>query len=183
MKTSLLVSLALLASVTHASTGLPPGDRPLIVKAGFMLYDINEIEESTETFEFEGALLLNWHDPGRLSMRIRKASASAFTKAATRTRNSTTAGDHRSSSRTSPARSTGQASCCGSSQTVPSGTMKTFPPSQVRSWSAPARRCVSTSKQSVALATSCAWWCCRWAFPLLYFVATPLLLVALMAAS
>ena len=28
-----------------------------------MLYDITEIEESTETFEFEGALLLSWHDP------------------------------------------------------------------------------------------------------------------------
>ena len=55
--------LALAATTAEANTGLPPGERPLVVKAGFLLYDINEIEESTETFEFEGALLLNWHDP------------------------------------------------------------------------------------------------------------------------
>ena len=28
-----------------------------------MLYDVAEVAETTETFEFEGALLLNWHDP------------------------------------------------------------------------------------------------------------------------
>ncbi len=66
MRTPLLLFLALVtsaASTAHASTVLPPGDRPVVVKAGFMLYDVNEIEESTETFEFEGALLLSWHDP------------------------------------------------------------------------------------------------------------------------
>lgn len=63
MKTAFLFLLALLTSVAHAGTGVPPGERPLVVKAGFMLYDINEIEESTETFEFEGALILSWHDP------------------------------------------------------------------------------------------------------------------------
>jgi len=65
MRTSLLslLLLVLVSSATHASTELPPGDRPVVVKAGFMLYDVNEIEESTETFEFEGALLLSWHDP------------------------------------------------------------------------------------------------------------------------
>ena len=63
MKTSLLLLLALVTSAAHARAELPPGERPVVVKAGFMLYDINEIEESTETFEFEGALLLNWHDP------------------------------------------------------------------------------------------------------------------------
>ncbi len=57
------VLLALAAVSAQASSELPPGDRPVVVKAGFMLYDINEIEESTETFEFEGALLLSWHDP------------------------------------------------------------------------------------------------------------------------
>ena len=41
----------------------PPGDGPIAVRAGFMLYDVNEIEETTETFEFEGALLLSWVDP------------------------------------------------------------------------------------------------------------------------
>jgi hypothetical protein len=55
--------LALAAMTAEASAVLPPGDRPVVVKAGFMLYDINEIEESTETFEFEGALLLSWQDP------------------------------------------------------------------------------------------------------------------------
>jgi len=55
--------LALAATAANASTVPPPGDRPVVVKAGFMLYDVNEIEESTETFEFEGALLLSWHDP------------------------------------------------------------------------------------------------------------------------
>ena len=44
-------------------TDAPPGDGPITVRAGFMLYDINEIEETTETFEFEGALLLSWDDP------------------------------------------------------------------------------------------------------------------------
>jgi hypothetical protein len=44
-------------------TDAPPGDGPVVVRAGFMLYDVNEIEETTETFEFEGALLLSWNDP------------------------------------------------------------------------------------------------------------------------
>lgn len=44
-------------------TDAPPGDGPIKVRAGFMLYDINEVEETTETFEFEGALLLSWVDP------------------------------------------------------------------------------------------------------------------------
>jgi hypothetical protein len=57
------ILLALAAESAHARSELPPGDRPVVVKAGFMLYDINEIEESTETFEFEGALLLSWQDP------------------------------------------------------------------------------------------------------------------------
>lgn len=57
------ILLAVAAVSAHARSELPPGDRPVVVKAGFMLYDINEIEESTETFEFEGALLLSWHDP------------------------------------------------------------------------------------------------------------------------
>lgn len=63
MRATLVFLLVLVTSVAHANVGLPPGDRPLVVKAGFMLYDVNEIEESTETFEFEGALLLSWNDP------------------------------------------------------------------------------------------------------------------------
>jgi hypothetical protein len=60
---ALVLSACAIASSAYASTAPPPGERPVVVKAGFMLYDINEIEESTETFEFEGALLLSWHDP------------------------------------------------------------------------------------------------------------------------
>jgi hypothetical protein len=60
---ALALSACVISSSAHASTVLPPGERPVVVKAGFMLYDVNEIQESTETFEFEGALLLSWHDP------------------------------------------------------------------------------------------------------------------------
>jgi hypothetical protein len=63
LNTLLLVFLAFVAVPAHANSVPPPGERPVGVKAGFMLYDVNEIEESTETFEFEGALLLSWHDP------------------------------------------------------------------------------------------------------------------------
>ena len=61
--TPLVVFLTLFATGVEANVVPPPGERPLVVRAGFMLYDVNEIEESTETFEFEGALLLSWHDP------------------------------------------------------------------------------------------------------------------------
>lgn len=61
--TACLVLLTVLVAPAHARSALPPGDTPIVVKAGFMLYDVNEIEESTETFEFEGALLLSWKDP------------------------------------------------------------------------------------------------------------------------
>ena len=62
-KTLVTILLTLAAAGANASALPPPGERPVVVKAGFMLYDVNEIEESTETFEFEGALLLSWHDP------------------------------------------------------------------------------------------------------------------------
>ena len=62
--TRISVLLLVLAATTAQASSVPPsGERPVVVKAGFMLYDVNEIEESTETFEFEGALLLSWHDP------------------------------------------------------------------------------------------------------------------------
>jgi len=35
---------------------------PVVVLAGFDLRDINEIDDETETFEFEGVLTLEWHD-------------------------------------------------------------------------------------------------------------------------
>jgi hypothetical protein len=58
-----LLAPAALASAADIRTDPPPGSGPVIVRAGFMLYDVNEVEETTETFEFEGALFLNWHDP------------------------------------------------------------------------------------------------------------------------
>ena len=58
-----LCLVATLAMAAHARSEPPAQNGPVVVKAGFMLYDVNEIEESTETFEFEGALLLNWQDP------------------------------------------------------------------------------------------------------------------------
>jgi hypothetical protein len=41
----------------------PPRDGgPVVVRAGFDLRDINEIDDEAETFEFEGVLTLEWHD-------------------------------------------------------------------------------------------------------------------------
>jgi len=41
----------------------PPRDgEPLVVRAGFDLRDINEIDDEAEVFEFEGVLTLDWHD-------------------------------------------------------------------------------------------------------------------------
>jgi len=54
---------ALLASAADLRTDPPPTDDAVVVRAGFMLYDVNEVEETTETFEFEGAMLLSWDDP------------------------------------------------------------------------------------------------------------------------
>ena len=59
----LLCLSALPANAADLRTDPPPADDPVVVRAGFMLYDINEIEETTETFEFEGAMLLSWNDP------------------------------------------------------------------------------------------------------------------------
>jgi hypothetical protein len=35
---------------------------PVVVQAGFDLHDINKIDDETETFEFEGVLVLEWRD-------------------------------------------------------------------------------------------------------------------------
>lgn len=39
------------------------GSTPIIVRARFVLNDLNEINEGTETFEFAGTLTLIWNDP------------------------------------------------------------------------------------------------------------------------
>jgi len=46
-----------------AGLGLPDGERPLVVRAGFHLHDINAIDDDTETFELNGVLTLDWRDP------------------------------------------------------------------------------------------------------------------------
>ena len=43
----------------------PPGERPTVVRASFLLQNINEIDDAAETFEFRGVLRLTWHDPRR----------------------------------------------------------------------------------------------------------------------
>jgi hypothetical protein len=40
----------------------PPDGGPVVVQARFDLRDINEINDESETFEFEGVLTLEWHD-------------------------------------------------------------------------------------------------------------------------
>lgn len=57
-----LISLWL-ATDASATSRPPVTDETFVVDAGFLLFDINEIEESKETVEFEGALVLNWQDP------------------------------------------------------------------------------------------------------------------------
>ena len=51
------------AAHAEARTEPPPSDGPVVIKAGFMLYDVNDVDVAGETFEFEGALLLSWNDP------------------------------------------------------------------------------------------------------------------------
>ncbi|HML94999.1 MAG TPA: hypothetical protein PKC29_06180 [Thermodesulfobacteriota bacterium] len=43
--------------------GLPEQEGPLVVEAHFDFYDINEINDGAETFEFTGVLTLKWKDP------------------------------------------------------------------------------------------------------------------------
>lgn len=43
----------------------PPEADPVVVRVGFFLRDVNQIEEAEQRFEFEGILTLQWTDPGR----------------------------------------------------------------------------------------------------------------------
>jgi hypothetical protein len=43
-------------------SGPPSGDGPLVVNIGFLLSNINAIEEEDETFDFEGVLSMHWKD-------------------------------------------------------------------------------------------------------------------------
>jgi hypothetical protein len=42
--------------------GPPPGEGPVVVKAGFELSELNEINDEEETFAFTGILTLQWRD-------------------------------------------------------------------------------------------------------------------------
>ena len=42
--------------------GLPKANGPVVVRASFVLHDLNEINEQDETFTFSGVLTLTWHD-------------------------------------------------------------------------------------------------------------------------
>ncbi len=53
------------AAADPALLSLPTASRdagPVVVRAGFDLRDINEIDDEAETFEFEGVLTLEWRD-------------------------------------------------------------------------------------------------------------------------
>lgn len=41
----------------------PNGAGPVVVRAGLVIHDINEIYDGAETFEFSGVLTLTWRDP------------------------------------------------------------------------------------------------------------------------
>ncbi len=80
--TTLLVLLAGAPRAAAAAAGVAPADTPprtavsppfllgpprqvgpVVVRAGFALRDINEIDDVVETFEFSGVLTLIWNDP------------------------------------------------------------------------------------------------------------------------
>ncbi|MBW2270979.1 MAG: hypothetical protein JRH16_20675 [Deltaproteobacteria bacterium] len=44
------------------SLPMPPEGGPVVVRVAFDLRDINRIDDETETFEFEGVLVSEWHD-------------------------------------------------------------------------------------------------------------------------
>ena len=62
-----LLLLLLLGAVGSGAAAeefrLGPPAAPTPVSIGFMLLDINEINEKTETLEFESILTLSWRDP------------------------------------------------------------------------------------------------------------------------
>ncbi|MDG1944654.1 MAG: hypothetical protein P8J17_10385 [Halioglobus sp.] len=57
--------LCLFAFGTQAknnAAGPPSEDGPIFVEVGFLLGNINGINEQAETFDFEGVLSMHWHD-------------------------------------------------------------------------------------------------------------------------
>jgi hypothetical protein len=60
---ALTVPLMTAAQEVPYGHNLPPGSRPIEVKAHFFLSDINDINDQAETFEIKGVLALQWQDP------------------------------------------------------------------------------------------------------------------------
>ena len=58
----LLCPLAVGAYAKNSFSGPPESDGPVIVNIGFLLSNINAINEEDETFDFEGVLSLHWQD-------------------------------------------------------------------------------------------------------------------------
>lgn len=50
------------ALAANNNFGPPEGDGPVVVKIGFLLSNINAINEADETYDFEGVLSLRWKD-------------------------------------------------------------------------------------------------------------------------
>ena len=72
MRTFLLSITALAFAITHSGAkeslsqtvllSPPQTDSPIEVRIGFQLFDVVQIEETTETFEFSGVLTVRWKD-------------------------------------------------------------------------------------------------------------------------
>ncbi|NJN50457.1 MAG: hypothetical protein HC809_00325 [Gammaproteobacteria bacterium] len=65
----ILMLAALTAALTAAGASdlsvlsLPPGERPVLVRASIDMLDINEVDDGTETFAFTAVATLVWNDP------------------------------------------------------------------------------------------------------------------------
>ena len=75
--------------LTHASLattgvpfqfGPPTSDGPVVVRAGFFLHDVNNVDEELGTFELEGILTLRWSDE-RLAFDPAESTYSSTTRA------------------------------------------------------------------------------------------------------
>src|SRR5215472_9662286 len=65
MPALILAALLLLfpAAVSAEEPSLPPGDRPVVVQAGFFLVNLSGVTERSETFNADLYLNFRWRDP------------------------------------------------------------------------------------------------------------------------
>ncbi len=59
----LLLSLVAWAAPAEEFLTLPPGPRPVEVQVAFHLFELNDINDTAETFQFTGLYTLTWKDP------------------------------------------------------------------------------------------------------------------------